>query len=220
MEDGAESMLFGLFDQLPLTGVTSVLAMVVIGIFFITSADSASVVMGTMTQRGRPEPSKWIVVFWGACLSGIAIVMLLVGGDDALAGMQNLVIVSALPFAVIMAFMMVALYRDLRNDPATLRTRFALSAVEKAVSTGLAEHGDNFALQVEHAEGHRAAGDSFDSHDPAITEWYRQTDENGDETDFQYKSRWVSSAVDDIVDQTPQGEAPWDQTTPHNANQK
>ena len=87
-------------------------------------------------------------------------------------------------------------------------------------STGLAEHGDNFALQVEHAEGHRAAGDSFDSHDPAITEWYRQTDENGDETDFQYKSRWVSSAVDDIVDQTPQGEAPWDQTTPHNANQK
>ncbi len=220
VEDGAESMLFGLFDQLPLTGVTSVLAMVVIGIFFITSADSASVVMGTMTQRGRPDPSKWIVVFWGVCLSGIAIVMLLVGGDDALAGMQNLVIVSALPFAVIMAFMMVALYRDLRNDPATLRTRFALSAVEKAVSTGLAEHGDNFALQVEHAEGYRAAGDSFDSHDPAITEWYRQTDENGDETDFQYKSRWVSSAVDDIVEQTPEGEAPWDQTTPHNANQK
>lgn len=216
--DGAESMLFALFDQLPLTGVTSVLGMIVIGIFFVTSADSASVVMGTMTQRGRPSPSKWIVIFWGACLAGIAIVMLLVGGDDALAGMQNLVIVSALPFAVIMAVMMVALYRDLRNDPATLRTRFAVSAVEKAVSAGLAEHGDNFALQVEHAEGHRAAGDAFDSHDPAITEWYRQTDENGDETDFAYKSAWVSSAVDDIADGTPEGEAPWEQTTPKHRN--
>ncbi|MEX5266209.1 BCCT family transporter [Kocuria sp. CPCC 204721] len=216
--DGAESMLFALFDQLPLTGVTSVLGMIVIGIFFVTSADSASVVMGTMTQRGRPSPSKWIVIFWGACLAGIAIVMLLVGGDDALAGMQNLVIVSALPFAVIMAVMMVALYRDLRNDPATLRTRFAVSAVEKAVSAGLAEHGDNFALQVEHAEGHRAAGNTFDSHDPAITEWYRQTDENGDETDFAYKSAWVSSAADDIADGTPEGEAPWEQTTPKHRN--
>ncbi|MEX5308736.1 BCCT family transporter [Kocuria sp. CPCC 205297] len=216
--DGAESMLFALFDQLPLTGVTSVLGMIVIGIFFVTSADSASVVMGTMTQRGRPSPSKWIVIFWGACLAGIAIVMLLVGGDDALAGMQNLVIVSALPFAVIVAMMMVALYRDLRNDPATLRTRFAVSAVEKAVSAGLAEHGDNFALQVEHAEGHRAAGNTFNSHDPAITEWYRQTDENGDETDFTYKSAWVSSAADDIADGTPEGEAPWEQTTPKHRN--
>jgi len=218
VENGAESMLFGLFDQLPLTAVTSVLAMVVIGIFFVTSADSASVVMGTMTQRGRPDPSKWIVIFWGACLAGIAIVMILVAGNDALAGMQRLVIVSALPFAVIVAMMMVALYRDLRNDPATLRTRFAASAVEKAVSAGLAEHGDNFALQVEHAEGHRAAGNTFDSHDPAITEWYRQTDENGDETDFTYKSAWVSSAADDIAAGTPQGEAPWEQTTPKHRN--
>ncbi|MEX5275944.1 BCCT family transporter [Kocuria sp. CPCC 205261] len=218
VENGAESMLFGLFDQLPLTAVTSVLAMVVIGIFFVTSADSASVVMGTMTQRGRPDPSKWIVIFWGACLAGIAIVMLLVAGNDALAGMQRLVIVSALPFAVVVAMMMVALYRDLRNDPASLRTRFAVSAVEKAVSAGLAEHGDNFALQVEHAEGHRAAGNTFDSHDPAITEWYRQTDENGDETDFAYKSAWVSSAVDDIADGTPEGEAPWEQTTPKHRN--
>ena len=218
VENGAESMLFGLFDQLPLTAVTSVLAMVVIGIFFVTSADSASVVMGTMTQRGRPDPSKWIVIFWGACLAGIAIVMLLVAGNDALAGMQRLVIVSALPFAVIVAMMMVALYRDLRYDPATLRTKFAYSAVQKAVASGLAEHGDNFALQVERAEGHRAAGDAFDSHDPAITEWYRQTDENGDETDFAYKSAWVSSAVDDIADGTPEGEAPWEQTTPKHRN--
>ena len=208
--NGAESMLFDLFDQLPLSGVTSVLAMVIIGIFFVTSADSASVVMGTMTERGKPEPSKLIVIFWGLCLAGIAIVMLLVGGDNALAGIQNMVIVSALPFALIIVGMMIALYRDLRKDPATLRTQFAQSAVEKAVSTGLAEYGDDFALHVEHAEGYRAAGQDFDSHDPSVTEWYRQTDERGNEIDFEYKSDWTSSSpVQDMVETIPPEDAPW-----------
>lgn len=207
--NGAESMLFGLLDQLPLPAITSVLAMIVIGIFFVTSADSASVVMGTMTQKGKPVPAKWIVIFWGLCLAGIAIVMLLVGGDNALAGMQNLVIVSALPFAIIMAGMMISLFKDLRKDPATLRSRFASSAVDKAVSTGLAEHGDDFALQVEHAEGHRAAGQDFDSHDPSVTEWYRQTDEEGKEIDFEYQTAWSSSPADDIAETTPNEKAPW-----------
>ena len=211
VEDGAESMLFGLLDQLPLSAITSVLAMIVIGIFFVTSADSASVVMGTMTQKGKPVPSKWIVIFWGLCLAGIAIVMLLVGGDNALAGMQNLVIVSALPFAIIMAGMMISLFKDLRKDPATLRSRFAASAVDKAISTGLAEHGDDFALQVEHAEGHRAAGQDFDSHDPSVTEWYRQTDEDGKEIPFEYQTAWSSSPVDDIAETTPDDKAPWKQ---------
>ena len=211
VEDGAESMLFGLLDQLPLSGITSILAMLIIGIFFVTSADSASVVMGTMTQRGKPVPAKWIVIFWGLCLAGIAIVMLLVGGDNALAGMQNLVIVSALPFAVIMCGMMISLFKDLRKDPATLRSRFATAAVDKAISTGLAEHGDDFALQVEHAEGHRAAGQDFDSHDPSVTEWYRQTDEDGKEIDFEYQTAWSSSPVDDIAETTPDERAPWEQ---------
>ena len=162
-----------------------------------------------LTQKGKPVPAKWIVIFWGLCLAGIAIVMLLVGGDNALAGMQNMVIVSALPFAIIMAGMMISLFKDLRKDPATLRSRFASSAVDKAVSTGLAEHGDDFALQVEHAEGHRAAGQDFDSHDPSVTEWYRQTDEEGKEIDFEYQTAWSSSPADDIAETTPNEKAPW-----------
>ena len=181
---GQEDLLFGLLDALPLAGITSVLAMVVIAIFFVTSADSAAIVMGTLSQRGRPEPNRSIVAFWGLCLGGIAVVMMLVGGDGALTGMQNLVTVSALPFAVIVAFLMIAFHKDLRSDPATIRREFALSAVRKAVIHGLEEHGDDFALQVEHAAGPRAAGDSFDSSDPAVTDWYRRVDENGDEVDL------------------------------------
>jgi choline/carnitine/betaine transport len=181
---GQEAALFGMLDALPFGAITSVLAMVVIGIFFVTSADSASIVMGTLSQRGQPEPNRPIVVFWGLCLGGIATVMMLVGGDDALTGMQNLVTVSALPFAVIVAFLMVSFYKDLRSDPATIRHAFALTAVRKAVIHGIEEHGDDFALQVEHAPGARAAGETFDSHDPAVTDWYRRVDENGEEIDL------------------------------------
>jgi hypothetical protein len=124
------------------------------------------------------------VVFWGLALGAIAAVMMLVGGDDALTGMQNLVTVSALPFAVIVAFLMVSFYKDLSSDPATIRHEFALSAMRKAVIHGIEEHGDDFALQVEHAPGSRAAGAAFDSHDPAVTDWYRRVDENGDEIDL------------------------------------
>ncbi|MGX5357019.1 BCCT family transporter [Kocuria sp. KH4] len=181
---GQEAMLFGMLDALPLSAITSVLAMVIIAIFFVTSADSAAIVMGTLSQRGRPEPNRSIVVFWGVSLGAIAAVMMLVGGDDALTGMQNLVTVSALPFAVIVAFLMVSFYKDLRSDPATIRHEFALTAVRKAVIHGIEEHGDDFALQVEHAPGARAAGETFDSHDPAVTDWYRRVDENGDEIDL------------------------------------
>ena len=173
---GQEAVLFGLLDALPLGAVTSVLAMVVIAIFFVTSADSAAIVMGTLSQRGDPEPHRGIVAFWGVCLGAIAIVMMLAGGDDALAGMQNLVTVSALPFAVVVAFLMVAFYKDLSSDPATIREQFARSAVDKAVIHGIEEHGDDFALQVEHAKGSRAAGETFDSHAPAVTDWYREAE--------------------------------------------
>ena len=182
---GQEAVLFGMLDALPLGAITSVLAMVVIAIFFVTSADSASIVMGTLSQRGRPEPNRLVVVFWGLCLGAIAAIMMLVGGDDALTGMQNLVTVSALPFAVIVAFLMLAFYKDLRSDPATIRHAFAVSAMRKAVIHGIEEHGDDFALQVEHAAGARAAGETFDSHDPAVTDWYRRVDENGEEIDLE-----------------------------------
>ena len=80
--------------------------------------------------------------------------------------------------------LMVAFYKDPRSDPATIRHAFALTAVRKAVIHGIEEHGDDFALQVEHAPGARAAGETFDSHDPAVTDWYRRVDENGEEIDL------------------------------------
>ena len=62
--------------------------MVLVAIFFVSGADAASIVMGSLSERGTIEPSRATVVFWGAATGAVAAVMLLVGGDDALTGLQ------------------------------------------------------------------------------------------------------------------------------------
>ena len=67
--------------------VMTVLVMVLVGIFFVSGADAASIVMGTLSERGTIEPQRWIVVFWGVVMGAVAAVMLIVGGgSDALTG--------------------------------------------------------------------------------------------------------------------------------------
>ncbi|QNN52833.1 BCCT family transporter [Nocardioides mesophilus] len=147
-----EAQLFSLLDTMPMATVTSVLVMVLVAIFFVSGADAASIVMGTLSQRGTLEPSRLNVVFWGVVTGAVAAVMLLVGGDSALTGLQNITIVAALPFAVVMIGLAWALVKDLRSDPLMVRRRYAQAAVEKAVVAGATEHGDDFALTVEHAD--------------------------------------------------------------------
>jgi choline/carnitine/betaine transport len=148
----AEGQLFGMLGELPLATITSVLVMVLVAIFFVSGADAASIVMGSLSEQGALEPSRKTVIFWGVATGGVAAVMLLVGGDSALTGLQNITIVAALPFAVVMVGLAVALVKDLRNDPLMVRKRYAREAIEQAVVTGVTLHGDEFALAVEPAD--------------------------------------------------------------------
>ncbi len=151
-----ESQLFGMLDQLPLATITSVIVMVLVAIFFVSGADAASIVMGTLSERGTLDPSKWVVIFWGVATGGVAAVMLLIGGDTALTGLQNITIVAALPFAVVMVALCVALVKDLRSDPLMVRRKYGAEAVEDAVVQGVTRHGDDFSISVEERENGRA----------------------------------------------------------------
>jgi choline/carnitine/betaine transport len=161
---GTEEQLFGLLQSFPLGSVLSVVAMLLVAIFFVSGADAASIVMGTLSQRGSIEPSRGIVIFWGTVMGAIAAVMLLVGGKDALSGIQNITIIMALPFVIIMVLLCVALYKDLRNDPLIRREDRAGEAVEQAVEYGMKEHDGDFVLNVkpmtmdEGADAARAKG--------------------------------------------------------------
>ncbi|GAB3788669.1 BCCT family transporter [Nocardioides ungokensis] len=146
---GVETQLFSTLEAYPWATVTSIVVMALVAIFFVSGADAASIVMGTLSERGTIEPSKPTVIFWGVATGAVAAVMLLVGGSDALTGLQTITIVAALPFVVVMIGLSVALVKDLRNDPLMVRQKYAAEAVEAAVVAGVTEHGDDFVLSVE-----------------------------------------------------------------------
>ncbi|MDA3629030.1 BCCT family transporter [Saccharopolyspora oryzae] len=147
----AEAQTFSVLENLPLTLITSVLVMILVAIFFVSGADAASVVMGTLSQRGSIEPSRWVVIFWGAATGAVAAIMLVIGtsggdAEKALDGIQNLTFLGALPFAVVMVLMCVALMKDLRSDEITLREAKGAEVLEQAVIVGSEEHDGEFQL--------------------------------------------------------------------------
>ncbi|MEV0924735.1 BCCT family transporter [Streptomyces spongiicola] len=149
-ETTPEGQLFAVLQQYPAATVTSLLVMVLVAIFFVSGADAASLVMGTLSQKGALEPSRFVVVFWGSVTGAVAAVMLLIGGGkgDALAGLQNLTILVAAPFLVVMTAMCFALMRDLRHDPIILRGRRGEEAVDLAVIAGHERYDGDFELRI------------------------------------------------------------------------
>ncbi|MFJ6670446.1 BCCT family transporter [Actinosynnema sp. NPDC091369] len=129
-----EGQLFGLLDRFPLATVAGVVVMVLVAIFFVSGADAASVVMGTLSQRGSIRPSKGVVVFWGVLTGLVAAVMLLVGGSSGLTGLQNLTIIAALPFVVVMVGLCASLARDLRSDTLIRREERVAEVLEEVTA--------------------------------------------------------------------------------------
>ncbi|WP_291793888.1 BCCT family transporter [Brevibacterium sp.] len=160
MVDGApdinfDLILFELLDALPVPGPVAIVLMVVtvllIAIFFVTGADSASIVMGSLAENGAEEPTRRSVIFWGVATGAVAAVMLLAGGEDpaeALNGLKNITIVSALPFVLVMLLLCVALWRDLRTDPLVLQGRLASKLLEDSVMQAVDTHDGPFTLST------------------------------------------------------------------------
>ena len=107
-----ETQLFGIFNELPFGFILSIIALALIASFFITSADSATFVLGMQTAYGTLNPSGFIKIVWGLALAAIAYVLLLAGGDTGLDALQSSAIISALPFSFVVILMMISLYKD------------------------------------------------------------------------------------------------------------
>ncbi|MFD9081058.1 BCCT family transporter [Streptomyces erythrochromogenes] len=114
LKEGTEASLFAMLDALPLSTLTSWVAMALVMTYFVTSADSASLVMGSLTSRGSLHPPTWLVVTWGVLMAAVAAVLLLAGG---LKSLQTATILVALPFVVVMLLLCWALLKELRQDP-------------------------------------------------------------------------------------------------------
>jgi glycine betaine transporter len=94
--------------------VSTVLVMLLITLFFVSSADSASMVLGMLSQRGTTTPSRTIVVLWGVSIAAVASALTLAGG---LSAMQSATILVATPFVLVLVAICVNLVRELRQEP-------------------------------------------------------------------------------------------------------
>ncbi|UOY01325.1 BCCT family transporter [Blastococcus sp. PRF04-17] len=108
-----ESQLFALLDTLPGGVVAGVGAMILIVTFFVTSADSATFVLGSLsTEEGR-DPARSVTVVWGLVISASAAVLLVSGG---LMGLQTASIIAAFPFAIVLLLVLASLVKALRGE--------------------------------------------------------------------------------------------------------
>jgi choline/carnitine/betaine transport len=114
VDAGMEGALFQTLSSYPLGTITSALAVFLIAIFFVTGADSASIVMGMLSQKGCEEPRRGLTVFWGVTTGAVAAVLLWSGGLKAL---QTLVILVAGPFMLVLIAMCVSTLKALREEP-------------------------------------------------------------------------------------------------------
>ena len=116
VQDGAvsaEGVLFQVLGGLPLGQILSVLAILLVAIFFITSSDSGSLVIDMLASGGHPNPPTWSRVLWSLIEGFVALALLLAGGLSAL---QAAALATALPFSVIMILMSISTVRGLRYE--------------------------------------------------------------------------------------------------------
>lgn len=107
---------FVVFSHYPLGILLSIVTLVLVCTFFITSADSATFVLGVFSSNGNLDPSNKIKVVWGILESSLALV-LLVGTESGLSMLQSVSIVAAFPFAFVMIGAMFAMVKLVRTDP-------------------------------------------------------------------------------------------------------
>jgi glycine betaine transporter len=108
-----ELTIFQMFDTMPMSWVISIFAILLIASFFITSADSATFVLGMQSTNGSLTPPNSVKLTWGVIQSTIALILLSVNGLSAL---QNTIIIAALPFSFIMLMMVISLLKALQED--------------------------------------------------------------------------------------------------------
>jgi BCCT family betaine/carnitine transporter len=110
---GLPLQLFKMLDALPLASITSFIGIVLVVVFFVTSSDSGSLVIDTITAGGKvdaPVPQR---VFWCIFEGAVAIALLIGGG---LAALQSMVISTGLLFTLLLLFMCFCIFRGLQDE--------------------------------------------------------------------------------------------------------
>lgn len=121
-----EALMFSFLEYLPFPLISKALVIMIVIIFFMTSADSGILVMDSIATKNSPSSPTWQKFFWGLLLAALALMLLKAGGLKAL---QTMTLITALPFAAIMLFMAAALMKGLFIDDRYYKRSFSVSTV-------------------------------------------------------------------------------------------
>ena len=110
-----ELKLFEMLKHLPLSTITSLIGIILDVVFFVTSSDSASLVIDTITAGGKVDAPLPQRVFWCVFEGVVAATLLLVGGASALTALQAMAVSTGFPFTIVLLAMCVSLYIGLRQ---------------------------------------------------------------------------------------------------------
>ncbi|WP_018692372.1 BCCT family transporter [Algicola sagamiensis] len=108
--------MFQMFDVLPMGALLSVIAVVLVLVFFITSSDSGSLVIDSITAGGKSDAPTLQRVFWAVIEGAIAAALLWIGGTEAIQALQAGAISTALPFTIVLLLMCVSLLLGMRTE--------------------------------------------------------------------------------------------------------
>lgn len=118
VQDNVAKALFILLEAYPWAGVSSVIGILLVTSFFVTSSDSGSLVVDSLTAGGKLDAPVGQRIFWASAEGAVAAVLLLGGG---LAALQTAAITTGLPFALVLILMCFSLYKGLQREDAELR---------------------------------------------------------------------------------------------------
>jgi glycine betaine transporter len=110
--------IFVFLQEFPLYGILSVLMLVLIAIFLITSVDSTVYVLGIMSSNGNENPSIAVKAIWGVLIAAITGVLIVSSG---LEGLQSVALIAALPFTIIMILISISLFKSLHREQKTVK---------------------------------------------------------------------------------------------------
>ncbi len=143
--------LFAMLGDLPGGSLVSLMALLLIVTFFVTSSDSGSLVVDMLASGGDPNPPTWSRVFWAVAEGAVALALLVIGGDAALGALQSTAIAIALPFSLVMIAMIFALVRSLNAEYRVLEEQRHLAhthAVAHHVQANLAADEEGHKITV------------------------------------------------------------------------
>ena len=113
LSSNPDALMFNFLEYLPFTKLISLLAISIILIFFVTSADSGMFVMNSISSKNSQNSPKWQTAGWGILLAVLALFLLNAGGLEAL---QSMTLITALPFSIIILLFVVSLVKALAID--------------------------------------------------------------------------------------------------------